>query len=52
MESTKRQTGLRANHMPFKTVTQIPTDLIVGEVPYAWLDAGTEVPMCVPVAFA
>jgi len=44
MESMKRQTGLRANHVPYKTVSQIPTDLIAGVVPVAWVDAATAVP--------
>lgn len=43
MESIKRQTGLRANHVPYKTVSQIPTDLIAGVVPVAWMDAATAV---------
>ena len=44
MESIKRQTGLRANHVPYKSVSQIPTDLIAGVVPVAWVDAATAVP--------
>ena len=44
METIKRQTGLRANHVPYKTVSQIPTDLISGVVPVAWVDAATGLP--------
>lgn len=44
METIKRQAGLRANHVPYKSVSQIPTDLIAGVVPVAWVDAATAVP--------
>lgn len=44
METIKRQSGLRANHVPYKSVSQIPVDLIAGVVPVAWVDAATAVP--------
>lgn len=44
MESLKQQTGMVINHVPYKTVSQIPTDLISGVVPVAWVDAATAVP--------
>jgi len=44
MESLKQQTGMVISHVPYKTVSQIPTDLISGVVPVAWVDAATAVP--------
>ena len=44
MESLKQQTGMVINHVPYKTVAQIPTDLISGVVPVGWIDAATAVP--------
>ena len=37
MESLKQQTGMAISHVPYKTVSQIPTDLISGVVPVAWV---------------
>lgn len=44
METVKQQTGMRLNHVPYKTVSQISTDLISGVVPVSWLDAATGLP--------
>lgn len=44
METVKRQTGLRIEHVPYKTVSQISPDLISGVVRVAWIDAATGVP--------
>jgi tripartite-type tricarboxylate transporter receptor subunit TctC len=45
MEMMKKRTGLSANHVPYKTVAQIPPDIVSGVVPVAWIDAATPVPL-------
>jgi tripartite-type tricarboxylate transporter receptor subunit TctC len=44
MESLKVQTGMQITHVPYKTVAQIPPDVISGVMPVATIDAGTPVP--------
>jgi tripartite-type tricarboxylate transporter receptor subunit TctC len=44
MEMIKQRTGMKINHVPYKTVSQIPTDVVSGVVPVAWIDAATPVP--------
>ena len=43
MEMIKKHTGMPINHVPYKTVAQIPPDLITGVVPVAWIDSATPV---------
>lgn len=44
MESIKAKSGLRMEHVPYKTVAQIPPDLISGVIPVATIDAATPMP--------
>jgi tripartite-type tricarboxylate transporter receptor subunit TctC len=46
MESIKAQAGIANNltHVPYKTVAQIPPDVISGVMPVATIDAATPVP--------
>lgn len=44
METVKQQTGMRVNHVPYKSVGQIVPDLISGVVPVSWLDAASGLP--------
>jgi tripartite-type tricarboxylate transporter receptor subunit TctC len=39
MEMLKVRTGLQATHIPYKTVSQIPSAVMAGEVPIAWVDS-------------
>ena len=41
MESIKQQSGMSIAHVPYKTVAQIPPDVISGVVPVATIDAAT-----------
>lgn len=45
MEMIKKRTGLLATHVPYKTVAQIPPDVISGVVPVAWIDSATPAPI-------
>lgn len=44
MESIKQQSGMQIEHVPYKTVAQIPPDLISGVIPVATIDAATPLP--------
>ena len=44
MEMVKNRTGLRAAHVPYKTVSQISPDVISGVVPIAWIDSASPMP--------
>ena len=44
MESIKKQSGMQIEHVPYKTVAQIPPDLISGVIPVATIDAATPLP--------
>ncbi len=43
MEMLKHRLGMKLNHVPYKTVAQIPPDIISGVVPIAWIDSATPV---------
>lgn len=43
MEMLKHKLGMKLNHVPYKTVAQIPPDIISGVVPMAWIDSATPV---------
>jgi tripartite-type tricarboxylate transporter receptor subunit TctC len=44
MEWLKQQTGMRINHVPYKTVAQQPPDIISGVVKVGFIDSGTPLP--------
>lgn len=44
MESIRQQTGVKTNHVPYKTVAQIPTDMLAGALSVAWIDSATALP--------
>ncbi|MFZ4758408.1 MAG: Bug family tripartite tricarboxylate transporter substrate binding protein [Burkholderiaceae bacterium] len=44
MESIKQQTGMSMVHVPYKTVAQIPPDVISGVMPIATIDAASPLP--------
>ena len=44
MESIKKQSGMQIEHVPYKTVAQIPPDVISGVIPVATIDAATPLP--------
>ncbi len=44
MESLKVQTGMQINHVPYKTVAQMPPDIISGVMPVAFIDSATPMP--------
>ena len=44
MESIKQQSGMKIEHVPYKTEAQIPTDLISGVIMVATLGPATPVP--------
>ncbi len=44
MESIKAKSGMRIEHVPYKTVAQIPPDVISGVIPVATIDAATPMP--------
>ena len=44
MESIKLQSGMQMTHVPYKTVAQIPPDVISGVTPVATIDSATPVP--------
>lgn len=44
MESIKLQSGMQITHVPYKTVSQIPPDVISGVIPVATIDSATPVP--------
>jgi tripartite-type tricarboxylate transporter receptor subunit TctC len=43
MEMMKHRLGMKLSHVPYKTVAQIPPDIISGVVPIAWIDSATPV---------
>ena len=43
MEMIKARTGMKAEHIPYKTVAQIAPAVVAGDVPAAWIDAATPV---------
>jgi tripartite-type tricarboxylate transporter receptor subunit TctC len=44
MEHLKKQTGMELNHVPYKTVAQIPPDVISGVIPVATIDSASPLP--------
>lgn len=44
MEMIKTRTGMQITHVPYKTVAQMPPDIISGVMQIAWIDAATPVP--------
>jgi tripartite-type tricarboxylate transporter receptor subunit TctC len=44
MESIKAQSGMKMVHVPYKTVAQIPPDVISGVMPIATIDAASPLP--------
>jgi tripartite-type tricarboxylate transporter receptor subunit TctC len=44
MESLKMQSGMKMVHVPYKTVAQIPPDVISGVMPIATIDAASPLP--------
>jgi tripartite-type tricarboxylate transporter receptor subunit TctC len=44
MEVLKNLTGMRINHVPYKTVAQISPDVISNVVPVAWIDTASPLP--------
>jgi tripartite-type tricarboxylate transporter receptor subunit TctC len=44
MEFIKQQTGMKITHVPYKTVAQIPPDVISGVIPVATIDSATPLP--------
>ena len=44
MEYIKKQTGMQINHVPYKTVSQIPPDVISGVMPVATIDSASPLP--------
>jgi tripartite-type tricarboxylate transporter receptor subunit TctC len=44
MESLKAQSGMKLVHVPYKTVAQIPPDVISGVMPIATIDAASPLP--------
>lgn len=44
MEHLKKQTGMDLTHVPYKTVAQIPPDVISGVMPIATIDAASPLP--------
>ncbi|MCX7228446.1 MAG: tripartite tricarboxylate transporter substrate binding protein [Burkholderiales bacterium] len=44
MESIKAQSGMKLVHVPYKTVAQIPPDVISGVMPIATIDAASPLP--------
>lgn len=45
MEAILGQAGIRMNHIPYKTVGQIPQDLLAGVLQVATIDSATPVPL-------
>ena len=45
MEMIKARTGMKAEHIPYKTVAQIAPAVVAGDVPAAWIDSATPVPL-------
>ncbi len=43
MEMLKARTGMQIEHVPYKTVAQIPPAVVAGDVAAAWIDAATPV---------
>jgi tripartite-type tricarboxylate transporter receptor subunit TctC len=43
MEFIKKHTGLRANHVPYKTAPQVVPDVISGVLPVGWTDSSSPV---------
>jgi len=44
MEHLKKQTGMDLTHVPYKTVAQIPPDVISGVMPIATIDSASPLP--------
>jgi tripartite-type tricarboxylate transporter receptor subunit TctC len=44
MEGVKNVTGMKINHVPYKTVSQITPDVVSGVVPVAWIDSASPMP--------
>jgi len=44
MEHLKKQTGMELTHVPYKTVAQIPPDVISGVIPVATIDSASPLP--------
>ena len=44
MEGIENQAGIKLNHVPYKTVAQIPPDIISGVIPIATIDSATPMP--------
>ena len=44
MEGLENQAGVKFNHVPYKTVSQIPPDVISGVIPIATIDSATPMP--------
>jgi tripartite-type tricarboxylate transporter receptor subunit TctC len=44
MEGLENQAGIKLNHVPYKTVAQIPPDVVSGVVPIATIDSATPMP--------
>jgi tripartite-type tricarboxylate transporter receptor subunit TctC len=44
MESIRQQTGVKTNHVPYKTVAQIPTDMLAGALSIGGGDSATALP--------
>lgn len=45
MEMLKTRTGMDIAHVPYKTVAQIPPDVVSGVLPVSWIDSATPVPL-------
>ena len=43
MEMIKARTGMQIEHVPYKTVAQIPPSVVAGDVAAAWIDSATPV---------
>jgi tripartite-type tricarboxylate transporter receptor subunit TctC len=43
MEYIKQQTGLRANHVPYKSATQVVPDVVSGVLPVGWTDSSSPI---------
>jgi tripartite-type tricarboxylate transporter receptor subunit TctC len=43
MEYIKQQTGLRANHVPYKSATQVVPDVVSGVLPIGWTDSSSPI---------
>lgn len=44
MESVAQQTGMKTHHVPYKSVGQVPLDMLAGAVKVGWTDAATALP--------